>query len=571
MEKKKIVIIGGGTAGASALAFLQVKLGKICDIELIASKEIPIVGVGEATVGNINTFLEMCGLDPEKTCLGDARGSIKYAVHCKDWLRENHSYFTPIGLFSMEYHDMVSFNRPVKEFWESWCGLNLGLKGKAPFLKHEHWDTPLPKMWREYAYNVDSGLLGETLLKHGQEMGAKVIDKKVTEIKIINGDKIDYIVTEDGERVDADFFIDCSGFERLVPNACGYKPKQFKELPNDRAWATRIDYINKEDEVPYLSCVECQTMEAGWRWQIGLRDRIGTGYVFSTDYISEEDALTEFKNSFEEGRVKDEDCQLIKFNTECYEKQAGTNWITCGLSSGFVEPLESTSIFFMHNTLITFLSLIKQNKLPQDTQMLGIDAWDTSDLQDNVHYFFMWDDNKIEKYNTYAHDTFESTVKYIASHYAFNKNNKSKYWIDWAEHKQEYIKHATEVMNYKQQHLFFSRPGYCLLSVGYELGTEIDGWDLSKVFVNKRQQQAYESGKLSDERKILADRTPAEYLNYLRGHLGRMLHRVWLCNMFEQYAYDINDQYEWLNHCDKLDKNILTSSRQYVSQMTQIT
>ena len=179
MEKKKIVIIGGGTAGASALAFLQKKLGHICDIEMIASKEIPIVGVGEATVGNINVFLEMCGMDPEQTCLGDARGSIKFAVHCKDWLRKDHSYFTPIGLFSMDYHDMVSFNRPIKEYWESWCGLKLALAGKSPFLKQEHWDTPLPKMWREYAYNIDAGLLGEVLIKHGKKLGAKVIDKKI--------------------------------------------------------------------------------------------------------------------------------------------------------------------------------------------------------------------------------------------------------------------------------------------------------------------------------------------------------------------------------------------------------
>ena len=83
-------------------------------------------------------------------------------------------------------------------------------------------------MWREYAYNIDAGLLGEALIEHGKEMGAKVIDKKVTEIKIIDKDKIDYIVTEDGQRIDADFFIDCSGFNRLVPKACGYKPKQFK-------------------------------------------------------------------------------------------------------------------------------------------------------------------------------------------------------------------------------------------------------------------------------------------------------------------------------------------------------
>jgi tryptophan halogenase len=568
MEKKKIVIIGGGTAGASALALLQVKLGKICDIELIASKEIPTVGVGEATVGYIHLFLELCGLDPDKTCLDDARGSIKYAVHCKDWLRENHSYFTPIGFSAMEYEHFLHFDRSIKEYWESWPGLNLGLNGKAPFLKQEHWGSPLPKIWKEYAYHVDAGLLGEKLLKHGQEMGAKVIDKTVTEIKIIDGDKIDYIITEDGDRVDADFFIDCSGFNRLVPKACGYKPKQFKEIPNDRAWATKIDYVDRETELPYLSCVECQAMEAGWRWQIGLRDRIGTGYVFSTDYISEEDALEEFKNSFEEGRVKDEDCQLIKFNTECYEKQAGTNWITCGLSSGFVEPLESTSIFFMHNTLIAFLSLIKQNKLPQETQMIGINTLvNTGDLFDDIHYFFMWNDEKIEKYNTYAYETFESTVDYIGAHYAFNKNNKSKYWVDWSENKQVYIKHAEKAMNYKQQHLLFSRACYCLLAVGYELGTEVDGWDITNVIMNLKHQ-TYKLGKLPEERGKLEDITPAEYLQYTRGKLGIMTHRVWLCNMFTRYAYDINDQYEWLNHCDEIDKDTLTASKQYVAQIT---
>ena len=318
--------------------FYKKKLGHICDITMVASKEIPIVGVGEATVGNINIFLEMCGMDPEKTCLDDGRGSIKFAVHCKDWLKDDHSYFTPIGLFSMEYHDMISFNRPIKEYWESWCGLKLALAGKSPFLKHEHWDTPLPKMWREYAYNVDAGLLGKKLMEHGEELGGKILNKKIKEVKIIDGDKIDYLVTEDGQRLEADFFIDCSGFRRLVPNACEYKPKSWKsENPNNRAWATRINYIDKDSELPYLSCVECQTMDAGWRWQIGLRDRIGTGYVFSTDYISEEDALQEFKDSFEGDRVKDDECQLIKFETECYEKQAGTNWITCGLSSGLIK------------------------------------------------------------------------------------------------------------------------------------------------------------------------------------------------------------------------------------------
>ena len=179
MEKKKIVIIGGGTAGASALLYLQSKLDEVCDIEMIASDNIPTVGVGEATVGNITTFLEACGLNPEQVCLGDARGSIKYAVHLKDWYQDGHSYFTPIGLSALDTHDKILFNRSDKEYWESWCALKFGFHEQSPFLKQEHWDKPLPKLWREYAFNIDAGLFGQALIKYAKELGAKVTHKNI--------------------------------------------------------------------------------------------------------------------------------------------------------------------------------------------------------------------------------------------------------------------------------------------------------------------------------------------------------------------------------------------------------
>ena len=566
MEKKKIVIIGGGTAGASAACLLQTKLGKICDIEILASKNIPIVGVGEATVGNINEFLEACDLNPEQVCLGDARGTIKYAVHLKDWYKKDHSYFTPIGLFAMDYQDFIDYRRPIKEYWESWSGLKLGLNEKSPFLKQESWDTNLPKKWREYAFHIDADLFGEKLLDVAIERGATLRDVKIKDVKIIDGDKIDYLTLENGERIEADFFIDCSGFKRLVPNACGYTPIQFNEdNKNNRAWATRIDYSNKENELPYLSCIECQTMDAGWRWQIGLRDRIGTGYVFSTDYISEEDALQEFKNSFEEGRINPDDCNLIKFNTECYEKQAGANWLTCGLSSGFVEPLESTSIFFMHNNLMAWLSLIKQDKLPQDIQMIGISSWEASHL--NFDYFFDWNRTKIDCFNKYTFDTFEGTVNYIGGHYAFNDNNKSKYWNDWKTKREKYIKIAERPMNYKDNHLFFSRPGYSLLAMGNAMGKEIPGWDLSHVFVTPRQQEAYDAGELKTERDILEDRTINERLLAIRGHLGRQLHKNWMSDLFMDHAYDIIDQYKWLDICDSISEEEHEKANSFVRNL----
>ena len=527
MEKKKIIIIGGGTAGASAACLLQNKLGNVCDIEILASRKVPIVGVGEATVGNINQFLEACDLDPEKVCLGDARGTIKYAVHCKDWYKENHSYFTPIGLFAMEYNDMYTFD-VIKKRILGLGGFKIGLGSSTIFKTGQDIYSPPPP---RICISCGSGDW-KKLLDVAVERGATLRDVKIKDVKIIDGNKIDYLTLEDGSRIEADFFIDCSGFKRLVPNACGYEPKKYNEHnKNNRAWATRIDYIDRENELPYLSCVECQTMNAGWRWQIGLRDRIGTGYVFSTDYISEEDALQEYIDSFEEGRINPDNCNLIKFNTECYEKQAGANWITCGLSAGFVEPLESTSIFFMHNNLMAFISLTKQNRLPKDLQMIGMESWDVS--EEPLNYFFAWNQEKIDMYNKYCLETFESTVRYIGAHYAFNKNNKSKYWNDWTKLRKEYIDKASNVMNYNEQHLFFSRPAYSLLAAGNEMRDEIDGWDLARVAVTPRQEQAWNSGQLKTEREILEDRTPKEYL-YILSWLGRLTHRAWL-SLFESY------------------------------------
>jgi len=547
--KKKIVIIGGGTAGASALAFLQNKLGHICDIIMLTSKSIPRVGVGEATVGNIHPFLEECGLNPDKTCLNDARGTVKYAVHLKDWYKKGHSYYTPIGNIGCDCYDYEYFNQSSEEYWLSWSAMALAAKNKSPYIKKEYLDkVDLPHKWNEYSFNVDAELLGNKLMEHGKKLGGQILDKEIKEVKIIDEDKIDYLITDDGERIDADFFIDCSGFKRLVPNACGYKPIQFKEIPNDRAWVTRIPYVNKKEELPYLSLVECQTMNAGWRWQIGLRDRIGTGYVFSTDYISEEDALQEFKDSFEGDRVKDDEFQLIKFETACYEKQAGINWITCGLSSGFVEPLEGTSIFFMHNNLVAFVSLIKENKLSRDVQMMHVGTtW--SEVSTDVNEFFMWDKEQVNIYNDYTYDNFATTVDYIGAHYAFNKNNKSKYWDDWTEKRDQYIKISSEVMNYNQQHVFFSRPSYSLLAVGNEISKEIDGWDLPKFIIFERQREQYYNGGYGDPpdiRKMVADRKPIEVLYANRMVYGTIEYRKLLLDKFMTYAYDLTDEYEYI-------------------------
>tara|TARA_B000000532_G_scaffold124725_1_gene99961 strand:- start:2844 stop:4553 length:1710 start_codon:yes stop_codon:yes gene_type:complete len=547
--KKKIVIIGAGTAGASAFAYLTHYFKEIADVELIASEDIETIGVGEATVGNINVFLESIGLEPEEICLKDSEGSIKYAVHLKDWYKDNHSYFTPIGLIGMDFHDYRLYDISLKEYWLTWCGLKLATENKSPFLKKEYWNKlQLPNVWKEYAYNIDASLFAKKLLEVGEEKGGKRTFGNIVKLVSTQEDTIDHAVLDTGEKVYADFWVDCSGFKRLIKETLDIPMKKFKELGNNRAWATRIPYIDRNAELPYLSGVECQSMNAGWRWQIGLKNRIGTGYVFNNNYISKEDALKEFKNSFEEDRIKDEDCKLIEFETECMERQSGKNWISVGLSSGFVEPLESTSIFFMHNNLVTFASLMVNNKLPKDAQMVAITNWE---LPNPLEEWHDWSDRKIQVYNEYTLDTFKTTVDYVAAHYAFNQNNKSKYWDDWVINRKKYLEECNKVFDYQNTRLFFSRPAWSLLAVGNELyPEELNNWDLSKMFLFDRQKSDYNNGKFGTPpsvRDVINDRTQTEHLYTNRMYFGIIRMREMVSDKFKKYAYDLIDQYEHFN------------------------
>jgi 2-polyprenyl-6-methoxyphenol hydroxylase-like FAD-dependent oxidoreductase len=140
------------------------------------------------------------------------------------------------------------------------------------------------------------------LLESAVSKGAVHIRKTIREVVPANDDAVSHLILEDGEKIEADFFIDCSGFGSLISTALNRKMTRFEQIPNDRAWATRIPYVDRNRELPYLANVESQTMTAGWRWQIGLRDRIGTGYVFSSSHQSEDDGFDEFQRSFAEGR-----------------------------------------------------------------------------------------------------------------------------------------------------------------------------------------------------------------------------------------------------------------------------
>ena len=231
--KKKIVIIGAGTAGASAFAYLSHHFKNIANVELVASEEIETVGVGEATVGNINAFLESMDLCPEEVCLNDSRGSIKYSVHLKDWYKEDLSYFTPISQIAYDYHDIKQYSINLKDYWLSIGAISLAKDNISPFLRKEFWNKiRLPNKWREYAFNIDASLFAKKLLEIGEEKGGKRTYGNIVELVSTQDDIIDHALLDTGEKITADFWVDCSGFKRLIKNTLDIPMTKFKELGN---------------------------------------------------------------------------------------------------------------------------------------------------------------------------------------------------------------------------------------------------------------------------------------------------------------------------------------------------
>ena len=545
--KKEIIIIGGGTAGASAFAYFSYMYKNVANVKMIASNVISTVGVGEATVGHIKNFLRSIDIQPDKFILGECKGNIKYGVHLKDWYKEDWLYFTPVGTCGYDIYDHFNYDVSYKEMWESWLGLNLAFRNKSPFLKElDVKKLAIPSKINDYAFQFDAKLFAEKLIEKGKENGGEVITDDITELISEEEDKINYATSTSGKKYTADLWIDCSGFHKLIKKALHVEEEVFEDMNNNRAWATQIDYADRNTEFPYLSTVECQTMNAGWRWQIGLKERIGTGYVFSNEYISDDEALQEFKNSFQTKRVNKDKCHLIKFQTSCLKRQCGKNWLSVGLSSGFVEPLESTSIFLMHINIMAFATLHQFDNIPKDVQMLDIG------MQRVEPKLFVdwneWTDKKIKTFNNYTLQLFKNTVNYIGAHYAVNKNNKSKYWTDWAEKREKYLSIINQGLIRKDAS-FFLRPGWGLLVLGNQIPKhEVPNWVVGRRLELLPNESGTDEVKQSEINEILNNQSHEDFVKTERVYLGRLTHYNLICNKFSKHAYDLLDMYKMLDH-----------------------
>ena len=353
---KQIVIVGGGTAGWMAATALAKFLTEDCQIILVESEEIGIVGVGEATIPPITVFNENIGLS-EDDFLEKTKGTFKLAIEFAEWREAGHSYFHTFGDVGVQrgiipFHQHWLRHRAeggTTDLWE--YSLNAQAAMQARFGKT---NTSFGPKASElvYAYHFDTQLYGRLLRKIAEVNGVRRTQGKVVNVQL-NGENgfIDAILMENGEQIAGDMFIDCTGFSALlIGKALGVRCDDWSEfLPCNRALA-----VPCESSGPLLPHTRSTARTAGWQWRIPLQHRTGNGYVYCDSHISDDEAAAQLMASLDGAPLAEP--RLIKFMTGKRQKSWHKNCVALGLASGFMEPLESTSIHLVQSAVMRLIA-----------------------------------------------------------------------------------------------------------------------------------------------------------------------------------------------------------------------
>lgn len=376
--KEKVLIVGGGTAGWITAAILA----KGLDIDkhqvtLIESPDIPTVGVGEATIPPITLLLKYLEID-EGPFLEKLNGTYKYGIHFEDWSRIGDSYMhafgelgTALGATSftdlwLKCADVLKLDN-MRDFSPTSVAAYAG-KFNPPLPRPSDANPahyyPLSLLF--YAYQFDAGKLAKLLKDYAIGMGVQHIQGNVQKVNSKRDGNISSLTLAGGEKYNANYFVDCSGIRGLL-NKQHYQV-EFENwgeyLPCDSAVA--IQTSRDTSALPYTKSI---AMNAGWRWQIPLRNRTGNGYVYSSKFISDQQAIDDLKSSLK-GETFITEAKTLRYKTGVIKQPWYKNSIAIGLSAGFMEPLESTSIHLIHKYAIELKNALFYGK---DMQQEALD------------------------------------------------------------------------------------------------------------------------------------------------------------------------------------------------------
>ena len=354
---RKVVIVGGGTAGWMAAAMLSKLMGRALDITLVESELIGTVGVGEATIPQIRLFNATLGID-EDEFMRMTQGTFKLGIEFVDWLQPGHRYMHAFGAIGGRPLGAVPFH----QYW-----LKSHQAGRAPALDHyvfnavAGWqnrflrgadvpNSPLSNV--AHAFHFDAGLYAKYLRGLAEARGVTRIEGTIGDVRLRGEDGfIESVVLDDGRMVDGELFLDCSGFRGLLIEQAlhaGYEDWTHW-LPCDRAMAVPCDSVR-----PLTPYTRSTARSAGWQWRIPLQHRTGNGMVYSSAHMGDDEAARTLLANLD-GAPQAEP-RALRFTTGMRKRFWHRNCVALGLASGFMEPLESTSIHFIQASLSKLVS-----------------------------------------------------------------------------------------------------------------------------------------------------------------------------------------------------------------------
>ncbi len=400
---RKITIVGGGTAGWMTAALLsQLFKGGGFDIKLIESDEIGTIGVGEATIPAIRNYHALAGLD-QVAMIRATQATFKLGIEFVDWRALGHSYIHGFGKIGQD----LLWLHP-HQFW-----LKYAARGQAKHFdhyalnclaaRHNRFCLPDPRnpgsplADLDYAYHFDASLFARFLRAHSEQRGVTRIEGRIVsaELRPEHG-HVDHVLLGDGRRIDGELFIDCSGMRALLlGQALGVGYEEWSHwLPCDRALAVPCESVS-----PLTPYTRSTARAAGWQWRIPLQHRIGNGHVYSSNQISDDEAADVLLANLDGRPLADP--RPVRFTPGRRHRSWERNVVAIGLSSGFLEPLESTSIHLIQTAILRLVALFPG---------AGINAAD------------------VAEYNRQTSFEFEDVRDFIIAHYKVTDREDTPFW-----------------------------------------------------------------------------------------------------------------------------------------------
>jgi tryptophan halogenase len=356
---RKVTIVGGGTAGWMTAAALSQWLTKV-EIRLIESEEIGTVGVGEATIPHINSYLPLAGID-QLRMISETKATFKLGIQFVDWGTPGESYihgFGRIGRDMLWLHPhqlwLAARDRAperVKHFDHYAINCVACLKNRFAFPDKRNPNSPLADL--DYAYQFDASLFARFLRRESEARGVNRIEGRIIEVmQDPESGFVERVRLSDGREVDGDLFVDCSGMRALlIGGALGIGYEDWNQwLICDRAMA--VPCASVEPVTPYTRST---ARKSGWQWRIPLQHRIGNGYVYASNLISDDEVAESLLANLDGKALADP--RPVRFAPGRRFKAWEKNVIAIGLSSGFLEPLESTSIHLIQTGIQRLLAM----------------------------------------------------------------------------------------------------------------------------------------------------------------------------------------------------------------------